>query len=95
MEKLIRVRVLGREYPLRVRIEDEANTRAFAAYVDMKMKAFRRDHPEQTETTTAVITALALAEELFAARSDTEHFHQSLSANLDTLESQLTDALTS
>jgi cell division protein ZapA len=68
MEKTIRVQVMGREYPLRVGEADEALTREMAAYVDAKMKAFRAAFPKQPEVTTAVVTALALAEELFSAR---------------------------
>lgn len=68
MEKTIRVQVMGREYPLRVNEADEAMTREMAAYVDAKMKAFRQAFPKQPEVTTAVVTALALAEELFSAR---------------------------
>lgn len=68
MEKTIRVQVMGREYPLRIQEADEAMTREMAAYVDAKMKAFRQAFPKQPEVTTAVVTALALAEELFSAR---------------------------
>lgn len=68
MEKTIRVQVLGKEYPLRIEEADEAMTREMAAYVDAKMKAFRQAFPKQPEVTTAVVTALALAEELFSAR---------------------------
>ncbi len=68
MEKTIRVDVMGREYPLRIAASDEAVTREMAAYVDARMRAFRAAFPKQPEVTTAVVTALALVEELFAAR---------------------------
>ncbi|MEZ4702816.1 MAG: cell division protein ZapA [Rhodothermales bacterium] len=68
MEKTIRVQVMGRDYPLRIAESDEALTREMAAYVDAKMKAFKQAFPKQPEVTTAVVTALALAEELFSAR---------------------------
>lgn len=68
MEKSISVRVMGREYTLRVNEADEAMTKEIAAYVDDKMTAFRTAFPKQPEITTAVIAALAIAEELYAAR---------------------------
>ncbi len=68
MEKSISVRVMGREYTLRVNEEDEAMTKEIAAYVDDKMTAFRTAFPKQPEITTAVIAALAIAEELHTAR---------------------------
>lgn len=68
MEKSISVRVMGREYTLRVNQEDEAMTHEIATYVDDKMTAFRKAFPKQPEVTTAVIAALAIAEELFTIR---------------------------
>lgn len=67
MEKPIHVRILGREYRLLVQEEHEGVTREIAAYVNAKMTAFRKAHPEQPELTTAVIVALALGEDLFEA----------------------------
>lgn len=91
MDKPIRVRLLGREYTLRVREEDEALTQEMAAYVSAKMDAFRNAHPDHSEITAAVITALALAEEIYTLR-DTQYPPQ-LDAELDTLEKRLADAL--
>ncbi len=68
MEKSISVRVMGREYTLRVNAQDEAMTKEIAAYVDDKMTAFRTAFPKQPEITTAVIAALSIAEELHTAR---------------------------
>ena len=57
MEKPIRVSLLGRDYVLRVREQDEALTRSMVAYVTAKVKAFQEAHPDQSDHTTAVITA--------------------------------------
>ncbi|MES3629266.1 MAG: cell division protein ZapA [Longimonas sp.] len=62
--KPIRVHILGREYALRVREGEEETTRNLASQVNARMKAFQKEHPEQAEFTTSVITALAMAEEL-------------------------------
>lgn len=93
MEKSIRVRVLGREYALRVREEDEAITRQIAAYVDEKMQLFKHTHPEQPELTTAVITAMAIAEEYYASREQQQQFMDSLDEQLSELDDCLVEAL--
>lgn len=96
MEKPIRVRVLNRDFTLRVRSEDEAATRELAGYVDAKMKAFKEAHPEQPDLTAAIVTALALAEELQAAREAQERAAQpgaGLENELAALERLLTEAL--
>ncbi|MFQ5568647.1 MAG: cell division protein ZapA [Rhodothermales bacterium] len=93
MEKSIRVRILDRDYPLRVREEDEAFTRDVAAYVDAKMQAFKQAHPDQSDLITAVITALSLAEELYTTW-DREHVAlYTLEHELGALERQLEKAL--
>ena len=48
MEKSIRVRILGRDYPLLVKEKDEALTRNMASYIDGKMQAFKKAHPDQS-----------------------------------------------
>lgn len=87
--KSIRVHILGREYALRVRDEDEEHTRNMAAFVNRRMEAFKDAHPEQAELTTSVITALALADELHqlrdAATTDTEHVTSELHRLADDL----------
>ena len=93
MEKSIRIRLLEREYALRVAPEHEEHTRAYAAYVDRKLKAFRTAHPDQTETTAALITALALAEELFAAREEVEALRRATEDEIVALERRLGSAL--
>ncbi len=93
MEKSIRVRLMGREYALRVAPEHEERTRAYAAYVDRKLQAFRSAHPDQSETTAALITALALAEELFAAREEAETLRKATEEELAALERRLGSAL--
>lgn len=93
MDKSIRVHIMGRDYPLLVREEDEAATREIAALVHARMAAFRRSHPEQPELTTAVITALALAEELFTTRERLGAQAAAVDAALGTLAATLDEAL--
>lgn len=69
MSKSIRVRIMGRTYPLRVDPSDEAYMRDIASFVDEKMQAVRDNFPGQPELTSAVIAALSIAEELIEERS--------------------------
>ena len=92
MEKSIRVQVLGREYALRVREEDERATREIAAYVHAKMKAFKQAHPDQPEMTAAIVTAMAIAEELYAAREEQDAAVEELGAILDDALSEVRSA---
>ena len=93
MEKSISVYILGRKYTLRVDPKDEEVTRQIAAYVDSKMTAFRKSFPKQDEVTSAVIVALAIAEELFTAREMNDKMDHHTSGELDALADLLGDAL--
>jgi len=90
--KSIRVHILGREYALRVREDDEAHTRRIASSVDARMKQFKDNHPDQAELTTAVMTALTLAEELYLQREEHEDGTTALNKELARLSKQLEEA---
>jgi cell division protein ZapA len=87
--KSIRVHILGREYALRVQEDDEAFTREMASFVNARMEQFRDNHPEQAELTTAVITALALAEELHTQEEAQTNATRALNEQLDRLADRL------
>ncbi len=91
--KSIRVNILGREIGLKVREDDEAHTRRIAQYVNQKMKNFQRAHPEQAELTTAIITSLALAEELYDLRAEQKDATDALEDELGALSKQLARAV--
>jgi cell division protein ZapA len=91
--KSIRVNILGRDYALRVRDETEEQTRELARFVEDRMRRFKEAHPEQAELTTAVITALTLAEELHDVREQREENQQALNAELRSLADHLASAL--
>ncbi len=93
MEKSIRVRVLGRDYALRVSEEDEAMTREIVAYLDAKMRAFHRAFPDQPELTTAVIAALAIAEEYFTLRDQRDRHLETVEDAVTRMERRLAAAL--
>jgi cell division protein ZapA len=91
--KSIRVHILGREYGLRVQEDDEAFTREMASFVNARMEQFRDNHPEQAELTTAVITALALAEELHTEKEARAEGTEALNEQIDRLAAQLGEAV--
>ena len=93
MEKSISVRVMGREYSLRVNADDEEMTREIAAYVDDKMTAFRTAFPKQPEITTAVIAALAIAEELYASRERQDRIIEDTELEITALTDKLSGIL--
>ena len=91
--KSIRVQILGREYALRVQEGDEAHTRRIASSLDARMQKFNEAHPEQAELTTAVMTALTLAEELFLQREQYDDGTAALSKELEHLSQRLEEAV--
>lgn len=90
--KSIRVQILGREYALRVQEGNEAHTRRIASSVDDRMQKFQEAHPDQAELTTAVMTALTLAEELYLQREEHADGTTALSKELEHLSRRLEDA---
>jgi cell division protein ZapA len=94
MPRSIRVQIIGRDYTLRVREESEDLTRQLAEYVNRKMSVFRDAHPDQSDTTAAIITSLAIAEELFLERATREGVRDEVESELSELEKTLAAALT-
>lgn len=93
MPESIRVRILNRDFSLRVDEEAEELTRRIARYVDKKMQAFLREHPHQPEVTASIITAMAIAEELFTERDERARLEAELDAELGQLADRLDGAL--
>lgn len=93
MEKSIRVRILGREYGLRVDENDEELTKGIADYLDVKMRSFRDAHPDQQDITTAVIAGLAVTEELFSNQNEMKEEKDRVVRSLDELSDLLDTVL--
>ncbi|MDX1430161.1 MAG: cell division protein ZapA [Rhodothermales bacterium] len=93
MEKSIRVRILGREYGLRVDENDEKLTKDIAKYLDVKMRSFRDAHPDQQDVTTAVIAGLAVTEELFTHQNESREDKDRVSKALDEMSDLLDTVL--
>ncbi len=95
MEKSVRVKILGREYGLRVQENDEQLTQEIADYLDGKMRLFRDAHPEQQDLTTAVIAGLAVTEELFTHHNRLNSEWDDFDRQLDELSARLDEVLSS
>ncbi len=87
--KSLRVEILGHEYPLRVAEEDEALTREVATYVDERMRSFRNQVPGVSDMTHAVLSALAIAEELHVTQAELERLRRAVNTDADALADRL------
>lgn len=85
MDKSIRVKILDREYPLRVNAEEEARTRTVATRVEGRMQAIRRRLPAEPDLTIAVMAAMAIADDLYATQAIEEASHETAVAEIDTM----------
>ena len=85
MDKSIRVKILDRDYPLRVNIENEGRTREIAAAVDARMQTIRKHIPTEPDLTIAIMAALAYGEELAAISAANESQSEDTLAEIDAL----------
>lgn len=89
----VRVKILDRDYPLRVAPGDEDYTIHLAARVDERLRRLRQQLPAQPDMTHAVLVALELAEELYAARAETDRLRARLEIESSALADRLDEAL--
>ncbi|MEL6443265.1 MAG: cell division protein ZapA [Bacteroidota bacterium] len=85
----IRVRVLDREYPLKVRSDKEALMRKLAEQVSGRLTRLKRQIPNQPDLTLAVLALLQLAEEMDAREGELDELQASLGAEANALADQL------
>lgn len=85
MNKSIRVRILDRDYPLKVHVDNEAKTREIAASVEARMQALREHIPTEPDLTLAVMAALSLAEELERTVSSNHSASSSTAAEIESM----------
>lgn len=89
MDHSIKVRILHKEYSLRVNAEDIDRTKEMAEYLDTRIKAFLDAHTDQADITAAIITALAITDELYSAQNALQQIEKSVSSNLKELNDLL------
>ncbi len=89
----IRVRILDRDYPLRVAPGDEDYTVHLAQRVDERLRRLRQALPGQPDLTHAVLATLEIAEELYAARAETDRLRARIELEASALSDRIDDAL--
>ncbi len=94
MDHSIKVRILHKEYSLRVNAADIDRTQEMADYLDTRIRAFLDAHPDQSDITAAIITALAVTDELYSAQAALQEIENTVSSNLEELHDTL-DAVVS
>jgi cell division protein ZapA len=92
-ERSLRVRLLDKEYPLRVAPGAEEATFRIAKEVDDRMRQIRRAIPYQPELTVAVMTALAMAEEVATKQAEIDRLRQAIASEAEVLERKLKGAV--
>ena len=93
MDKSIRVSILDREYPLRVKEDEEDRARAIAAHVEERMQGIRRRLPTEPDITVAVMAAMALADDLYSTRSLEASAHQESVSEIEKLIDSITSVV--
>lgn len=89
----IRVRILDRDYPLRVAPGDEDYTVHLAQRVDERLRRLRQALPSQPDLTHAVLATLEMAEELYAARAEADRLRARVEIEAADLADRLGEAL--
>lgn len=83
--KLIKLNILGRDYPLRVEEQDEQHIVQIGRELDERMKLFRAHYPNEPEITGAMMLAIQLADELALLRRDVAISQEALDGSLHDL----------
>jgi cell division protein ZapA len=79
--KVINVTIGGKNYPLKVDESDETMMFEIAQMVDERLKNFRKALASQPEVTALVMTSLSIAEELYLAQRETQHYSENSNHN--------------
>ncbi|NND72311.1 MAG: cell division protein ZapA [Rhodothermales bacterium] len=93
MEKSVSVRILGKDYSLRVKESQVDFTLEVASNLDTRMRAFQAAHPKAHELTTAVITALSVTEELYQLKQHADETDSRITRELFAMDTLLAKAL--
>ena len=93
MDKSIRIRILDREYPLRVKAEEEERALTVAGRVEERMQAIRRRLPAEPDLTVAVMAAMAIADDLYATQAAEVASHEAALDEIDALIESLSSVV--
>jgi cell division protein ZapA (FtsZ GTPase activity inhibitor) len=85
----IKVTILGKQIPLRVRESEVENTRRIAAFVDEKFRLFRNQFSNQPDSTIMILACLSIAEELFELRTQLHNSDEKESEVLEEINREI------
>ncbi|HYW33852.1 MAG TPA: cell division protein ZapA [Balneolaceae bacterium] len=91
--KSIKISILEKKYPLRVKESEEDTMRQIARYVDEKFKQYKKELSKQPESTVMVLAALSIAEELFEERQNNQKLDQQGNRILEDVNQSMEDLL--
>lgn len=66
--KSIKVTILGRQFPLKVDEDDEEMMYQIADFVDQRIRTYKKELANQSESIILTLACLSIAEELFQDR---------------------------
>lgn len=75
--KTVKVTIYGQDYPIKTNGSDEEYIRSVAVYVDEMMSQIDKQNSIFSTTRLAVLTALNIADELFALKGEKENLVKS------------------
>lgn len=92
---VVKVLILGDEYPIRASVNDEAYVRKVAAFVDTRMRSVKESMKGSSTTKVAILAALNIADELMSTREDKDlserTYRDRLTALAGRIEKELRD----
>lgn len=85
----IKVTILGKPIPLKVKDSEVENTKRIAAFVDEKLKQFRKQYTNQPDSTLMILACLSITEDLFELRAQLDKKDDLRSELMDQMNKEL------
>lgn len=86
----IKVTILGKPIPLKVKESEVENTKHIASYVDEKFRLFRNQFSNQPDSTIMILACLSITEELFETRAKLIESDEQESKVMDEINFEIT-----
>lgn len=87
--KSVKVTILGKQFPLKVKDSEEETIQRIARYVDDKFRQYKKELNKQPDTTIMSLAALAIAEELFEERKQNKKLNKQETKIMDKVNESL------
>lgn len=89
----IKVTILGKPIPLRVKASEVENTQNIAAYVDEQLRQFRNQFANQPDSTIMILACLKITEELFEMRAAHTEYEEEKEELMNVVNNQIKSLL--